>query len=445
MSIIELPYRFKPRKYQNPLIRAVVEEEKKHILAVMHRRAGKTISVINAMVPMMMRRPGAYYYIMKSQKQAREVVWLGRGKDGVSFKDYFHPKLIVNENNTSLMLEFAFGSLFFLFGSTNVDSKIGSNALGIAYDEWSVQDPHTRDLMTPVIMENGGFEIIICTPRGNNHAYDLYQTNLHNPDWHVELLTVDDTTLPDGSPVVSREKIDELRRSGLSENVIQQEFYCSWEAAQEGSYFGKQLSGAYAQDRIREIPIKTDLPVYTAWDIGTADSTAIWFFQVDHEYIYLINYFESKNEAPPYYIDYLHEFKNKYGIVYEDHFAPHDGAKREWTTNTSIIDTCHKLGITFKKLERPAKKQDHIENARGMFSRVVIDPIRCRRGIACLKEYRANYNETMKVLSKTPLHNWASHGADAFMYVAQAVPKVESSKYKSHRIVQNKFNTNSLW
>jgi hypothetical protein len=141
-------------------------------------------------------------------------------REGRRFTDYFHPALIRRKLEDAMQLELVNGSIWKIEGVENMDSVIGSNPIGIVYSEFSQMKPAVRSLINPILDENGGWEIVNFTPRGKNHAYELYQMALHNPDWHCSLLTVDDTRRDapgeDGSRLITPEQIEARRREGTN-------------------------------------------------------------------------------------------------------------------------------------------------------------------------------------------------------------------------------------
>lgn len=444
MSFIELPYKFSPRDYQKSILNAIIRDNKKHALALWHRRAGKTKVAFNILTAAAMRRVGLYVYLLPQLNQARRSLWEARGADGVRFIDHIPGLLVRKVNNTEMSVQLQNGSLIRLLGADRYDKLMGINCLGIIYDEFSLQNPYARDYLVPILAENEGFEVFIYTPRGGNHGYTLYQQNKENEDWYVESLTVDDTRRQNGVPVVTNDIIEEFKRTGWSEDKIQQEFYCSFEAAVTGAYFAKQLQTAQKTNRIVTFPLDTNKPIYTVWDIGMRDATAIWFFQIERDQVYVVNYYENQGEALPHYVNYIHNYRESNQIMYGKHIAPHDSAKRNFTDGKTILDSAREMGITFYPLPRYNNKAALIEIARGQFSKLIFHKDYCKRGLDCLREYHAKYNEAMGVFSVEPEHNWSSHGADAFQYLCQYIKEHHHSN-NAPRILQNKVNQSSIF
>jgi hypothetical protein len=107
------------------------------------------------------------------------------------------------------------------------DALVGPNPVGLILDEWAVSKryPQAWDYFRPILAENRGWAVFPYTPRGRNHGWDIYQMALTNPKWFCQLLTVDDTK------AISKSDIQEERDSGMPEEMVQQEFYCSFLAS----------------------------------------------------------------------------------------------------------------------------------------------------------------------------------------------------------------------
>jgi len=216
--------------------------------------------------------------------------------------------------------------------------------------------------------------------------------------------------------VLNEEDIDAERAAGMDEDLIQQEFYCSFEAAVPGAYYGPQLRIAREDGRITEVPYQDRFKVDTFWDLGVGDNTAIWFGQSIANEIHLIDYYESSGEGLGHYFGVLKEK----GYGYGRHYAPHDIEARELSTGKTRREIAkNDYGIEFDVLPN-ISIDDGIEAVREIFPKCWIDKVKCDRGIECLTSYRKDYDEKNRVFRLRPIHDWASHGADAFRYMAIA-------------------------
>ena len=227
------------------------------------------------------------------------------------------------------------------------------------------------------------------------------------------MLTIDDTKRADDKPIITDKDIEEERKAGMSEELILQEYYCSFEAAIEGSYYGKQLAQARKDGRITEVQYTSELPVHTVWDLGIDDSTAIGFYQKVGNETREIDYYENSGEGLDHYIDVLKDKPYNYGL----HFAPHDIKVREFSTGRSRLETARSKGLNFNIIPN-ISISDGIDAGRKMFDHLYIDRVKCQRHIDCLASYTKKWDDKNKCFQNKPLHNWASHGGDVHRYAA---------------------------
>ncbi len=193
----------------------------------------------------------------------------------------------------------------------------------------------------------------------------------------------------------------------------------AFEAAIEGAYYSEALARMELDRRLTRIPIDPAVPVMTAWDLGFNDANTIWFIQVVGLEVRLIDYYENSGYGLEHYVGELARRREQHGFVYGDHYFPHDVTSNELSNGRSRFDTLVGLGITPIAVPRVQNINDGINAVRRMLSRAVIDPVRCERGLKCLRNYRKQWDEDRATFRDRPLHNWASHGADAFRTFAQ--------------------------
>lgn len=259
--------------------------------------------------------------MLPTATQGRKVVWEGLDGTGRRLIDQAFPREVrASMWHDRMTMELKCSSVWQVVGSDNYDRLVGANPVGVVFSEWSLTDPRAWDYVRPILAENGGWALFIHTPRGKNHGYELYDLVRHHGDWFSEKLTVAETG------ILSPEAVEAERRSGMSEALIQQEYYCSFEAANEGSYYGKLLEQAEQEGRVTAVPHQPELAVETWWDLGIGDSTAIWFVQRAGQELHLIDYYECSGEGFAHYAKVLQER----GYVYGTHWAPHDIQARDW-------------------------------------------------------------------------------------------------------------------
>ena len=428
MSNIQVPVNWMPRTYQIPLW-AYLEKGGKRAVAVWHRRAGKDATALNWTVVSAFTRPGLYWHLLPTYNQGRKIVWDGRTKEGKAFRDAWPKEAIRSENNTEMKLELENGSIWQVVGTDNVDRLVGANPVGCVFSEYSLQDPRAWDYIRPILAENGGWALFIYTPRGRNHGHEIMEMAKRNPRWFAQSLTIEDTQ------AIGVDVIEEERLAGMPEEMVQQEFYCSFDAALVGSYYGTQMERALKEARICTVPYEPRLEVHTAWDLGTHDSTSIWFYQVSGMEIRVIDYYENSGEGMVHYAKILAE-KN---YLYGKHYAPHDIEVRDFSVGKSRKDVAASLGVKFTTVPK-LSVQDGIEAVRNILGRCWFDQSKCDRGIEALRQYKKSWNDKMRCYNDSPDHDWTSHGADAFRYLAVAFKEKRQYAFKLPRQTESNYD-----
>lgn len=236
-----LPHNYIPRDYQTPFLKAM-DEGAKRAACVWHRRSGKDKTFLNYMIKEMPRRRGTYYYFFPNYNQGRKILWDGIDRDGFPYMEHFPGSIIAKKNNTEMKITTIFGSIFQIIGTDNIDTVRGTNPVGCIFSEYALQDPLAWETISPILIENGGFGIFNYTPRGRNHGYKLYTSSQRSEKWFSQKLTIDDTRRPNGLPVISDEMIQSERDRGADESFIQQEYWCSFDAALQSCFFGNTLA-----------------------------------------------------------------------------------------------------------------------------------------------------------------------------------------------------------
>ena len=411
MVSITIPHNFIPRPYQLPILRAL-EGGVRRAVAVWHRscRAGKEKTFLNYTAKETFKRVGTYYYIFPTYSQAKKVLWDGRDREGFPFMAHFPQQVVEKKNEQEMRVELANGSAVQLIGSDNIDSIVGTNPVGCVFSEYALQDPQAWDYMRPILRENGGWAIFDFTPRGKNHGFKLYEMAKSNPDWYAEILTVTDTC------ALSAQDIQAERDAGMSEELIQQEFYCSFEGVMSGSVFGHAMNEAEREGRICGVPWQPEFPVDTWWDIGVSDSTAIWFTQDIGREIHVIDYYE--NSGVGIGVDFYAKHLQTMPYVFGKHNGPHDLEAHQFAANgKSTLEVAAMLGLRFHVVDK-LDKQSQINAGRAFLKRCWFDRKKTERGRDALTSYHFKYDEKRRAFDDEPFHDWASNAADAWMQLA---------------------------
>jgi len=409
--------RFKPRAYQMQLIKAIETEGGKYkkILAIMPRRAGKDLLCWNLMIRAAIKRVGNYFYCLPTFSQARGVIWDSITNDGDRFIDYIPSSLIRKINSQEMKITLINGSIISLVGSDTYDTSIvGKNPCMIVFSEYALADENAYKIAAlPILRANGGVVVIISTPRGKNHLWELYQIAQNSDDWFCQKLTLDETQHIDHAEIKK-----EISSGEISEDLANQEYFCSFEMGQEGSYYAKYVDKMKLRGQIGSVPWEPYHKVHTAWDLGVKDPTVIIFFQVIGEIVRIIDYYEASDRS----MDHFARIVLEKPYVYGNHFPPHDIMARESGRALTKKEMYKELGIIFKDPVQ-IDIEDGIELVRRTLSKTWIDQTQCKQLIKALENYREEFDNKRKVYKGRPLHDHHSHAADAMRYLACALPK----------------------
>jgi len=435
MREVTLPHEFDPRDYQMPAW-SKLEDGVRRVLLFWHRRAGKDLVGLNWTAVASQERVGAYWHVFPTYKQGRAIAWEGQTKAGRAFLDHFPKQMISRIRDQEMTLNFRNGSMYKIVGADNPNSLVGTNPVGVIFSEWAVMtDESVWNYLQPILVENGGWAIFITTPRGRNHAYKMLKRNEDNPDWFCQVMTVDDS-VHNGVRVVTESQIESARREGMTDDMVQQEFYCSFDAALKDAFFGTQMVAATKAGRITKVEYDPALQVETWWDLGMDDSTTIWFAQRSMGQIRLIDYYEGNGKSLGHYAGVVQKRQAEWDCSFRSHILPHDVNVRELSSGTKRSSTLRKLGVfPIRKIPR-TNKADQIAQARQIIPLCWFDERRCERGIESLKQYVKKAIEGGEdpdgnpTYSNEPRHNWACHGADAFQTGAMGTRPDQSGDEK---------------
>jgi phage terminase large subunit len=409
MRAIELPFRFTPREYQLPVFEAMDDGCKRAVLC-WHRRAGKEKTCFNLMVKKTFERVGTYYYFFPTYNQGRKVLWDGMDKEGFPFLSHVPADLVESSNGQQMQKRLINDSIIQVVGTDNINLILGTNPVGCVFSEYALQDPRAWDFIRPILRENGGWAVFDFTPRGKNHGWDLFQMAKDNDDWFVSHLTVDDTG------VLTPADIDAERREGMDEELIQQEYYVSFEGSRQGAYYAQQMRLAESEGRITSVPYEPVAGVETWWDLGIGDAMAIWFTQSVGREVRVIDYLEASGEGLAYYAGELSKKPYVYAVK-NAHHAPADIRVRELGTGRSRLETARSFGIDFGVVPQ-LSVDDGIQAVRSFLAKCWFDKTKCARGLDALWSYHKDFDERAKIYRSIPAHDWSSHGADAFRYLS---------------------------
>jgi phage terminase large subunit len=410
MPVVELDYC--PRAQQAMLHDTL--ERNRFVVSVTHRRLGKTVMAVNHLIRAALTcakpRP-RLAYIAPTYRMGKATAW-------DFLKYYSRPIPGVAFNESELRADYPNGGQVRIYGGDDPDNLRGLYLDGVCLDEFGL---HQVDIFStvirPALVDRAGWALFLGTPNGKNQFYDMAQyAQAGHTGWAFVRYRASETGIIPASEL-------EAARKDMTSDEYAQEFECSFEAAVKGAIFASELGTARSDGRVVSVPYDPVLPVDTDWDLGVGDSTAIWFSQsLRSGEIHVVDYYESSGEGLPHYAQVL----TAKGYTYGTHWAPHDIQVRELGSGRSRLETAATLGIRFKTAPN-CPIEDGIHAARMLFPRCWFDEKKCQPGLEALQHYKRDYNSRLNEFKAVPVHDWASHAADAFRYLAvrQQPPKAK--------------------
>ena len=398
MEEIEIDY--KPRKHAE----AYHNRTERFAVLVAHRRFGKTVAAINDLIRACFaveKKDVRVAYIAPYLSQAKAVAWDYALEYTVDIPD-------IKINHSELRIDFNNGSRFRLYGADNYNAMRGLYFDAIVCDEMA-DFPASAwpTVLRPSLADRKGSCTFISTPKGKNEFWELYEYAKSDPTWWSAIFKASETDILDA------DELEEAKRT-MGEDRYEQEFECSFEAAIVGAYYAQEMKTATNDNRVTNVPYDPATGVVTAWDLGVGDSTAIFFAQYVGQEIHIIDHYESSGVGLDHYAKVL----DKKGYHYSEHILPHDVQVRELGSGKSRLETLTALGLNNITIAPRLSVDDGIQAARSMLNRCWFDEEKCNRGIEALRQYRREFDERTKTWRGKPLHDWTSHSADAFRYLA---------------------------
>jgi phage terminase large subunit len=419
---IHIPHAgWKPRPHQMALWQ-YLQGGGDRALAVWHRRAGKDEICLHHAAVSMMKRPGNYWHCLPEYNQGRKSIWTAiNAHSGKRRIDEAFPTAIrENVNDNEMFLRFVNGSTWQVVGSDRYDATLGGGVAGITYSEWALSNPSAWAFHRPMLVESKGWAAFITTPRGHNHAKALFDHASVSKDWFCELLTVRDTgALTERELESALAEYCALYGEDVGRAQFEQEYLCSWNAAILGAFYALEMASVRNEARILDIEALPEAQVHRAWDLGVRDDTAIWWFQTVGSQIFILDCYSASGVGVEHFAEVIEQREQKHGWRPGIDYVPHDAKIKEWGTGRTRIETMASLGLR-PMLVPLASIADGINAVRRILPLCVFHT-RCEaEGVPALEQYRREWDDEKKAFRASAVHDWTSHFADAFRYLAQS-------------------------
>lgn len=406
MAEIVIPY--KPRPQQLVLHEAM--DENRFVVGVMHRRFGKTVCAINQLIKKAIEcdlPDPRFCYVAPTYTQAKRIAF-----------DYlvkFTRPLGATVNISELRVDF-WGRRISLHGADNPDSLRGTYYDGCVLDEVGDMNPKVwNEVLRPSLSDRLGWCLFIGTPKGRNHFADFRDRAEETDGWKLIEFKASETGIIPESEL-------NAARAEMGDDKYQQEFECNFNSAVEGAYYGQIVNDLEAKGRITTVDRDDLCKSYVAWDLGMGDSTCLWVAQLVGKEVRLIDFVENNGVGLDWYVNWLKE--NRYERF--DQYLPHDVAVRELGTGKSRQEVLQEAGLEITIAPR-LSVADGIQAVRRLLPRCWFDKDKTKQGINALRNYRREYNEKQNVYYEKPLHDWCSHAADSFRYLAITLDESDDS------------------
>ena len=418
---IVLPHEWQPRPDQLAMW-SYLEQGGKRAVQVAHRRWGKDDVSLHWTATAAMQRAGNFWHMLPMANQARKAIWdainpkTGRRRIDDAFPDAIRE----TTRESDMFIRFVNGSTWQVVGSDNFAGVIGSPPVGVVFSEWSLADPEAWSQIRPILMENGGWAIFIYTPKGKNHGFTTLEFAKSEPGWFHQVLPASETQVfsPESLEAELREYISEYGEDD-GQAYFDQEYNCSFSAPLIGSYYGSYLSKARNEGRVCHVPYEPGVPVWTAWDLGRSDDTAIWFAQRRGVQVRIIDYYRSSGHTMDHYAKILQDKQ----YVYAGHIMPHDAGSKKMHAPNALDMQAMELGLQNVITLKNESIDSGIHAARQLLPICEFDEKKCAQGLNALESYHREWDDKRKMFKDEPCHDWASHPADAFRYLAMGLPK----------------------
>lgn len=460
MARVRLPNNWRPRGYQLPAW-TYLENGGRHAELIWHRRSGKDEVALHRTACAAFERVAGYWHCLPEYSQARKAVWdavnphTGKRRIDEAFPQEIRKATRAQE----MQIEFVNGSTWQVVGSDRFDSLVGSTPAGIVYSEWALANPNARAYLRPILAENNGWQIFITTPRGRNHALTTLQAAKKDLKAFTQILDATETGVFTGAQLEA-ELAAYIAEFGedYGRSKFEQEYLCSFDAANLGAILARQIGIAEKNGRVRA---DVDLdpmgaPIEISADIGRRDTATWWFWQpclggyriIDHDSGWGIDAEEWCERLKKKLIRYgLYGRKLALGKIW----LPHDARAKTFAARESAVEIfvrhfgAERIGIT-----PDSKKADRVNAARVLIPRVEFNSERCEKGLDALRSWSYEYNEETKTFSSEPAHDWASHDGDGFSYGCLIMrlaepPKPTPEQMRGIVVGQPSVSLNELW
>lgn len=405
-KVFTIPYA--PRAH----FRRLHKTHKRFMAVVAHRRAGKTVALANHLIRAALTNTRQfpaprYAYVGPSFTQAKDLVW-------GYFKHYLNGLEGVSFSESELTVTLPNGAKISLYGGSAAYERMrGLYFDGVVLDEYAMLAPQAwGQVIRPTLADYKGWAIVSGTSDGGGHFTDFFKQRANDEAWETFIIPVTETD------ALNEEEVQEMR-SEMTTDEFDREMMCSFDAPVPGAYYAELMNDAeFAPvSRINSVPWDPAARVIACWDLGISDDMSIWLIQRVGREFHVIDFIQDRGKPLGWYVD---EIKNR-GYRNVAMLMPHDVGARE--LQSGITRKQHMMDLGCDVYQVPIHKvEDGIDAVRRVLPICWFDRDKTLEGRKALKAYRSGLSD--KLGFTRPLHNWASHAADAFRTFAMGYEQV---------------------
>ena len=276
------------------------------------------------------------------------------------------------------------------------------------------------ELLIPTIRKDGSSITIAFNPKNpTDPTYQRFVAKKHDDALVVKVSYSDNPFFPQ---VLEKER---LRLKDTDPEAYAHVWEGEFDTRKSGAVYAKQIAKAREEKRITLVPYDPSCQVFTAWDIGFADTTAIWWLQFVGRELRWLECYEKSGEQLDHYVQVV---KSK-PYNYDTHYLPHDGAHGN-IRGGSVSSQLFQMGLKNVVLPREVDISTGIETLRQTLAYSVFDAEKCKEGLHALENYAYEWDEERGVFKSKPKHDWSSNYADAARYAARAAATQKSGLVK---------------
>jgi phage terminase large subunit len=425
--------------YGRRQFRAYRTRTQRYAVLVAHRRCGKTVACVQGLIDRsttLTLPHGRYAYVGPYLSQAKETAW--------EYLKRFAEPIIANKNEGELWVETTKGDRIRIHGADNPDRLRGAYLDGVVLDEYADMRPSVYSaIVRPMLADRAGWATFIGTPRGRNEFHKIWTQAQGDPRWFAQMLRASETCrIDDSAPQCNKckerhtggvcpKEIADSRRDMTPEEYAQ-EWECSFDAAIQGAYYGKEIAEAERAGRVTEVLREPAAPINCSWDLGISDNglMALWVFQVVLGQIRVLDQYSNAGFGLDHYVRWL----NDRGWAQRTDWVPHDAKVRELGTGKSRIETLTSMGCRLELVPNLGRS-DGINATRIEIGRMWFNQATTAEGLEALRQYRTEYDERTKTFGDSPRRDWTTDIADAARYMAVAARELSPPPVAAPKVI----------